>query len=168
MSLQQDLSEKPYWLSRFSVAPLELKLFYLFSFLVSLLSIVFIFLPHNFSDTIIPVTGWLPAMIYINASIFATPLLFRRSNVRLKKVHRLGVLGLLILSVIRGLMDMKYYNNVYVDNPYLFISQWRPVWTIIIPLVWMVLLSFDRVTIFCQKEEQFKPQASPMVHDTLV
>jgi hypothetical protein len=168
MSPHHDFSGKHYWLSRFSAAPLELKLFYLFSFLVSLLSIGAILLPHDFSEAIIPVTGWLPATIYIIALIVATPLIFRGSNIRLKKIHRLGVLGLLILSVIRGLVEMKYYNNTYVDNPYLFISQWRPVWTIVIPLIWMVLLSSNSITIFCNKEEQFKPQASPMVPDTLV
>jgi hypothetical protein len=61
-------------------------------------------------------------------------------------VLRLGIIAPLVLQIIFGLMMMAMSSANNFGNPYLTVSPWRPVWTVIIPALWIVLLLSPRIS----------------------
>jgi len=141
--------------SRFFSAPIELRSFLVFSTAVSLfqLSFQFLFGLGTIKESIIPITGWLMAQGYIFTLFFIFSLVFFSGTAGQRIRFRLAVVALLAINVLYGIYGIPFYGDNDYGNPYLIISKWRPVWTIVLPSFWMVLLMSKRVTAFCKAPE---------------
>ncbi len=138
--------------SKFLAAPLELKCYAFFSAVITIFSVLLIFLP-KINRAIVPITGWLPALGYMFGIYFIYALIFLKSMKANRIKFRTTLISFLIMHILFGLFNLLSYNGNNFSNPYLTISKWQPVWTILIPLFWIVLLLSSRVTRFCKLTE---------------
>ena len=132
--------------TRFSAAPLELRIFATFSVLITIFGLVLPILgPKHLWEVIVPFTGWNPALGYMFGLFFTFALVFSTSPLW---VLRLGSITPLAMQIIVGLLEMAKPHANNFHNPYLTVSPWRPVWTVIIPALWIVLLLSPRISRF--------------------
>jgi hypothetical protein len=93
--------------------------------------------PRHLQELVLPYTGWVPSMFYAFAIYFAFSAL-STGDTR----ARSAVLIFPAMQVVYGIGTWLGQGGARAsDNPYLRISEWRPVWTIALPLVWLVLLA---------------------------
>jgi len=150
MSTKQVSSQWKGIYSNFSSAPLELKAFCLFATTATILSILLFFTSRNLQQSIVPITGWAAAMGYTFGLFFIYALIFS-TNKKVQKIKiRRGIVGPLVLYILFGIFNLLTYNTQNSGNPYLTISKWQPIWTILIPLFWIALLMSSRVTKYCR------------------
>lgn len=146
-----------YWLKSeesYSEVPFVLKALLLFSLLTVAIDFYLnLFGPSEIKETIIPYTGWSLSTTY---SFVAITLFFFISGQATKPFMSRNVIGLtLTLSIIFGVANfISTFGHEDFGNPYLVVSQWRPIWTVLIPAIWISLLYTPRVRIYC---EYYKP-----------
>ena len=132
--------------TRFSAAPLELRVFATFSVLVTILGGVLpIFGPKHLWEAIVPLTGWTPSLGYMFGLFFTFALIHSKSP---PFALRFGIIAPLALQIIFGLLMMAMSSANNFGNPYLTVSPGRPVWTVIIPALWIALLLTPRISRF--------------------
>jgi hypothetical protein len=136
--------------ARFAAAPLELKTFTVFAAVVALLGNGLIaFGPKSLKEAIIPITGRAPGTNYMFTLFFACALIFAKRIPRQSGiVWRFAIIAILAIGIFGGLQDMKRAGGNDFGNPYLTISPLRPLWTIIIPILWIVALLSPRINKF--------------------
>ena len=132
--------------TRFSAAPLELKIFAAFSVVVTILGgLLPIFGPKQLWEAVVPFTGWTPGLGYMFGLFFTFALIYLKSP---SFVLRFGIIAPLVLQIIFGLIMMAMSSAKNFGNPYLTVSPWRPVWTVIIPALWIAMLLSPRISRF--------------------
>ncbi len=138
----------------FNQAPLELRLFAFFSILATLFRLVIAFTPKEILlEKIIPFTGtgWSPGIqYYIFSLIFTTRLIFfnGKGNPSTLKFGIVFILSICIFLGIQGQFDLKDMQNS--TNPYLRISKYNFIWTILIPVLWSLIILFSpNINKFC-------------------
>ena len=136
----------PSLFKRFLAAPLELRIYAVFSIFVSLAGMALpIFGPRKVWETLVPFTGWSPAIGYMLGLYFTLALIYTKIPAgRL----RIGVLAPLALQILFGWQAMGKAPTPNFGNPFLIVSPWRPVWTIALPAIWMVVMLSPRITRF--------------------
>jgi hypothetical protein len=131
-------------------APSALLAYWAFALVVSLAQLLFLFPGlEPLRARVVPYTGWLVGGGYMATLAFVPPLIFqhrwrpalRTFGLTLQLVFGLIVPGLLALSRI-GAEDF--------GNPYLTISPWQPVWTILLPMAWIAVFHSPAINRFCQ------------------
>lgn len=149
MIKEQRSSKRKELYSTFSAAPIQLRAFCLFATIVTILSVLFLFANSTLRRSMVPITGSSIAAGYSFGLFFTYALIFS-SNERIKKIKvLLGILIPLVLYILLGLFTFFNYNHQNFGNPYLTVSKWQPIWTILIPLFWIVVLMSKRVTRYC-------------------
>ena len=146
----------------FLTAPLKLRVFAIFSLVVTIFSIALPILgPKHLLEDIIPFTGWNPALGYMPGTIISFVIIYTKfpplllppdkKSMAYRAFHRiytktwfwlmrLGLIAPLALQIVFGLLvDDKLPANNF-GNPYLTVSPWRPVWTVVIPAMWIAIL----------------------------
>ena len=132
--------------TKFSAAPLELRVFATFSVLVTILGVALpIFGPKQLWEAIVPFTGWTPGLGYMFGLFFTFALIYSKSP---PFALRFGIIAPLVLQIIFGLLMMAMSPAKNFGNPYLTVSPWRPVWTVAIPALWIALLLSPRISRF--------------------
>jgi len=146
----------------FLAAPLELRVFAIFSLVVTILGFALpVFGLKKQLAAIMPFTGWLPTSCYMTGLImsFATiytkfpplPLPPDKKSMAHRALHhiytksapwllRLGLIAPLAVQIVFGLLDEDKLPDNNFGNPYLTVSPWRPVWTVVIPALWIAIL----------------------------
>lgn len=101
--------------------------------------------PHWLKEAILPYTGWVGlAVPYSFLIFFAAYSLGTRDHGSQQRM-RLACSALLSVGVVLGLAEWAYSGGARPsDNPYLRISSWRPIWTVLVPLLWITVLSGTR------------------------
>lgn len=130
----------------YAKAPLEFLLFFWFSVLVFVFSVLSIYVfPESFKLAIYPYTGWLAGFNYIFI-VISTLAVFsaKRPISSLISFHKIFLLFLFVLAAF-GVFEMYTYTGEFEGNPYLHHSPWRPVWTIAVPQFWILILLSPRV-----------------------
>ena len=130
--------------------PPALFLYLIFVIIVTIFNIVTGFFgPENLREALMPITGWDMSTCYMFSVFFVVtccryPSLGARST----------ILAFLWLTVLFGVIDilLPWRKDFYDPNPYLRVSPWRPLWTIVIPIVWIIILRTRRITEFCKRE----------------
>jgi hypothetical protein len=148
----------------FLAAPLELRVFAIFSLVVTILGLALPILgPKHLLEYIIPFTGWNPALGYMSGLIMSFSIIYiyakfpplllpsDKQSMAHRALHhlytksvtwllRLGLIAPLAVQIVFGLLyDDKLPDNNF-GNPYLTVSPWRPVWTVLIPALWIAIL----------------------------
>ena len=137
---------KPSLFKRFLAAPLELRIYAVLSILVSLAGMVLpIFGPRRLWEAVVPFTGWSPAMGYMFGLYFTLALIYTKMP---GKWLLLGVLAPLALQLCFGFQELGKAPTPNFGNPLLMVSPWRPVWTMALPAIWMVVMLSPRITRF--------------------
>jgi len=132
--------------ANFTASPIQLQSFFVFCALVTVLGyLIQPFLSDNINGIIIPITGWNMAIPYsfnliVMGSFFINP----KSTNRKLNIQYSNIL-MLAIPIVFGLFDLLTWRGGYEGNPYLFRSPWRPVWTIAIPIVWIVVMLSPRI-----------------------
>ncbi|MCX6231221.1 MAG: hypothetical protein NTZ33_06725 [Bacteroidetes bacterium] len=139
----------------FISAPIELKIFFFFSLLVSLIAFVIqIFCSKHFIESIIPITGWSLPISYPNCVIVCSALLFVPIKKNLIFVRNILIFLLLINIVAEAYQFLSLEKADFVNpNPYLRMSEWRPLWVFIIPSFWIFVLLSPRIKRYCTAAE---------------
>ncbi len=133
----------------FLLAPLELKAFVVFTFVAAVFGFFVVdLLPKSVVETLIPVTGWVPFMSYAHPCMFVLMSLATKFyNGKFMRGHYIPIL-FLALNIYHGYVGMTLWQGVEHSNPYLRVSEWRPVYAIVLPLCWIIVLLSPRVTKF--------------------
>ncbi len=108
---------------------------------------------------LVPYTGWVASRFYAFTIFFAFALIYQPKG---RSADRFTITGMLVLQVAAGAWRFSRPTAETFDNPYLTISPWRPVWTILIPCVWMALLYLPPMNRFCRKS--CEPQGAESGH----
>jgi hypothetical protein len=105
--------------------------------------------PLELKEAIIPYTGWSVSSSY---SFIAIALVFLMNGYHNDPSYGIKVIVfLLFISIIFGIANIGSAFGVEdFGNPYLTVSPWRPVWTIIIPSIWVALLYTPGVNRYCE------------------
>lgn len=130
-----------------ATAPWVLVTYTVFAVAVSLTD--FIILPRTsdaFREKLVPYTGWGASMPYIFTIYFSFALIFERKR---RMANRFSITGLLILVIALNAWRFSQASGDDFGNPYLTISSWRPIWTILIPSLWIAVLYTPRMNCFC-------------------
>ena len=93
-------------------------------------------LGHLF-ERVVPYLGWVPSMCYAFSLYFAIFALLT-GNARARN----AVFIFPIMQIAFGVAGWVGEGGSRAsDNPYLRISEWRPLWTVALPLAWLALLA---------------------------
>lgn len=95
--------------------------------------------PQSLRERVIPYTGWSLSSVYLFALFFAVVALIKRDG----RMRRL-VLMFPLLQLGIGLLLWLGEGARESSNPYLQISLWRPLWTVLVPILWLGLLGLMR------------------------
>jgi len=114
-----------------------LLLFALFATLVSAADLWLTFLgPKRIKAALIAYTGWAPSSPYLFAALMAWLLLATGDR---RRVMRLWLVVPLLIGAVFGYVSFTTRGEDF-GNPYLRVSRWQPVWTMVIPAVWAASL----------------------------
>jgi len=92
--------------------------------------------PERIKAALIAYTGWVPSSTYLFAAIMAWLLVATGDR---RRVMRLWLVVPLLIGVVSGYRSYASRGEDF-GNPYLRVSRWQPVWTMLIPTVWAALL----------------------------
>lgn len=147
-------------ISRFRSAPLALQAYILFSIVATLYGLIalagYILEAEKIKDfnrVVKSITGPILPLFYGFGLFFCFAILFLRDQ---KGVNRNGMLSginnIITVIVLFGIVDILVLkpNVAQNENTHQVLSQWRPVWNIILPAVWRILLRSESVKRFCQ------------------
>ena len=128
-------------LKKFNQAPFELKAFAIFSILITLLSFVLpAVLAKDIWEKTIQYTGWSPASTYM----FCMVLIFSSIYLSKNPKHispKWGIVALLTLQIYSGLQrQLLVDNKSTTTNPYLMVSEYQYIWTILVPAFWILII----------------------------
>ena len=111
-------------------------------------------LPPSFRRSLLPYTGSFMMVPYAFTLIFALPMIFNRIREYRQLLRFFGITVLLFIFIVYG------FNGVYrlgrdggppdLGIPHLAISPWRPIWTILIPSIWIAVLYLPSMNRFCR------------------
>lgn len=141
--------------------PLDIKLLLFFSFLITILSI-YISLDSNkdLYESIVPYTGWIPGQDYRHILFFIVFYSFTIRNHQKSILFIRGMSAVFIgTSLYRGISD---WTTILPDdftnpNPYLRYDSLRPLFTIALPLFWVLIITGSQLKdYFNNKKNQNK------------
>ncbi len=133
-----------------SAAPPALLAYALFAIMVTLADFVVLpFAPASFRTSLVQYTGWGASGPYAFTIFFAFQLMLQRQ--RRGFVRFFGITVLLLIMITLGNFDLSEIDQPNYNNPYLTISPWRRVWTIFIPVIWIMLLHTPGMNRFCRE-----------------
>lgn len=134
----------------FSQAPIELKILFYFSSLISIFNLFILFFGlEQLKLKLIPFTGWGLGHFYFNLTIFTFVLIVTKIP---KKIwlRNLAVIALLTPIAIDAYYFYFLRGPQESENPFLTVSELRPIWQVYIPLIWVAVLLTPRVSKFFQ------------------
>jgi hypothetical protein len=127
---------------RFTQAPLILRAYVVFALVASVLFFSVFYAPP-LNAAIIPYTGWSGLAFYMFTLFFAISAIITPQR---KLIYR--VVALLGLAVLFGAFDTFWHTlgpeagGPDFGNPYLIYHPYRPIFTIVLPAFWLLLLIF--------------------------
>lgn len=117
-------------------APIEIKIYAIFSFFVTIIFASIPFLFKEISKEIVPYVGWVPFMPYMNILTIFFP---NNKEITYKKIRNSSI-WFLIIYIIYGLIGIFFLDNKITDNPYLEVSKYRFIWVVLVPIFWICVL----------------------------
>lgn len=138
--------------------PLDIKLLFVFSFLMTIASI-YIHLESNrdLYEKIIPYTGWSPGQGYQSILLFI--IIFSLSSKSLQKrilFTRVFSIGFLVIHLISGFVEYTIVSpeDYTSSNPYTRYDSLTPIFTITLPLFWIIIISSALLISFLKNNQK--------------
>ena len=100
---------------------------------------------------LIPFTGWLACVFYSFSIYFAFALIYRHQE---RNLVRWCITLQLLHQTMVGIFDAFRMGSQTFGNPYLTISPWRPIWAVLIPIIWIAVLHSPRMNQFCSRKSK--------------
>lgn len=127
---------------KFTEAPLELKAYAIFATLTTILSFILPkILPKETWEQTIQYTGWSPAMVYMFTLFPIFTLIFRYNQV---KYIKYAIILPLAIGICSGFQQQLLADErSTTTNPYLMVSQYQYIWTMLIPALWILVFLFS-------------------------
>lgn len=107
----------------------------------------------SFQEWPVPHTGWVASMCYAFTIFFTLDFIFRHEG---RTRSRFTITGLLAFQVVLGVWDLSGIRDENYGNPYLTMSPWRSIWTIIIPSLWIVAFYLPSMNRICERKEKLQ------------
>jgi len=126
-------------------APTELLAFLAFSIVVVAIDFGAGAFAPSFHEASIQYTGWVGSMTYLFGAIMALAVSAKRTN--RSRIILIGYLA--VFAVGHAVEFWGERGRADHENPYLRVSPYRPIWTVLIPLLWMAVLLSPRVKRYC-------------------
>lgn len=108
-------------------------------------------LTQEWHASAVPFTGWNASTFYAFSIVFAVALIFQH---RRRRQMTLSITILLVVQIAYGIFQLCQADRPNFGNPYLTVSPWRPVWTILIPTTWIVVLHTPSLNRFCRLAQE--------------
>jgi hypothetical protein len=93
------------------------------------------------------VTGWGASTGYMFSIYFVLFLILIPVS-HWRKI-RLAIVSMLFISMVFGFYGLVRIHGPDFGNPYLTVSPWQPLWTLVLPAVWIAVLFSPRIKNFC-------------------
>lgn len=125
--------------TRFSQAPRILRAYVIFTISAAIINFA-PFYSQALNETLIPYLGWSGLTFYVFSIFFAVSATIVRPQ-QMKLIYILIVF--LALAVLFGAIDTISHIATPSDNfnnPYLAYHQFRPLFTVLLPMIWLLLL----------------------------
>lgn len=124
--------------------PLELKIFTAFAITVTVLSFLLpLIIEKEIWEKTIKYTGWSPATTYMFSIIMVFSSMYR-NNYPKYMTSRIGIILLLSIQIYYGLQQQLLVDERRnLTNPYLIISEFQYIWTVLIPAFWVLVILFS-------------------------
>jgi hypothetical protein len=134
---------------------MELQAYVTFATVVTILGIALVFGPKSLNATLVPFTGWAPGLNYIFTLYFAYALVFGRNLPRRTTItFRFAIVAILLIGIFGGYQAVKRGGHADFHNPYLTVNQWQPLWTMVIPAIWILVLLSPRMRAYYNSQNQ--------------
>lgn len=145
-------------IGRFLAAPLELRMYTVFATAATVVGYGLAFFgPKSLNRAIVPFTGWSAGSYYAFTLFFAFGLVFAKKLPQRPQlagaIWRFAIIAILLLGIFAGYLNMRTSGGDNFGNPYLRISPAQPVWTMIIPAFWIMMLLSPRINRFYKSQE---------------
>jgi hypothetical protein len=133
--------------ARFSAAPLEIKMYAVFAALATILGLgLLAFAPGFVRDSVVPITGWGPGLNYAFTLFFAFALIFAKHIPRKTSIMwRFAIVAILFISIFSGYQAFQRAGVHIYGAPYVKMNPFQPVWTMVIPGFWIMMILSPRV-----------------------
>lgn len=106
-------------------------------------------------ESLVPYTGWVASMSYSFTIFFSLAMIFQQEG---RRSMRMTIAGLLALQIVFSSLSILGASGENFGNPYLTISPWRAIWTILIPAAWIMTFYLPRMNRY-RYENQKKEEA---------
>lgn len=124
--------------------PIEIKIYILFCVLVSIISHIIPAFSRETWEKFIPFTGWSSSSPYMSSLSFVIFLFFEKNHFRFNMYKTISSV-FLILYIFYGIQGIRNYDGISYNNPYLEVSEYRFVWVILIPALWILIFVISAI-----------------------
>ncbi len=110
-----------------------------FSVVAFAVAILMLAIP-TFGRIVVPYYGWpIIGFFYASALKYTLPAFLKANPIPVTEYFR-SIIRILAISMVFGLfMIVLSWISGNFDNPYLTVASWQPVWTILVPAIWITL-----------------------------
>lgn len=149
-----DLNYSTYWQRLryyFSIAPVELKVFFVFSLIVALTDIIdTFFLSSILSESIKPIVGNSTLIPYLLTFGFIAESMAGKSFLHPNLRSNYTLIIFLLIYTAFKIYDFVAWNGEDLGNPSIINTEWQLVWTILIPAFWVLVMLSPRIKKYYQ------------------
>lgn len=146
-------SDIPSYKKAFDAKPLEVKIFTVFALVIGLGTIVIVLLFFKwYADTLIPFTGAITAILYLNPAIIT---IFNRPAYQISRFPiQVGIIWLLGLFMLFSINDLHPDSfSLHTTIPSLRVSPYRWLVSMVMPAIWIVILGIRPLIAFIQQRK---------------
>lgn len=149
-----DLNYSTYWQRlrhHFALAPLELQVLFVFSFIVTIIDlIVTLFFKSSVYESLKPYVGNGTIMPYLFTCTLIAESMAGKNFIHPSIRSIYTIIVFFLITLIFKIIDYQDWDGENYVNPYFMKNEWQPVWTILIPCFWIVVMLSPRIKKYYQ------------------
>ena len=131
-------------MKKIQLIPIEIKIYILFCIVAFLVSRILPTASRETWEKLIPFTGWSAVSPYMSSLSFVIFLFFEKNHFRFN-LYKIISSVFLILYIYYGIQGIWNYDGISYNNPYLEVSEYRFVWVILIPALWILIFVISAI-----------------------
>lgn len=131
-------------MKKIKLIPIEIKIYILFCVVAFLVSRILPAASRETWEKLIPLTGWSAGSPYMSSFSFVIFLFFEKNHFRFN-LYKIISSVFLILYIYYGIQGIWNYDGISYNNPNLEVSEYRFVWVILIPALWILIFVISAI-----------------------